>query len=256
ATPAPPATAGTGTAASPVPAPAATHSPAPRCREAFVPAFFSAGGWTRLLDRGPLPATMILDLTSSGAGSAPEPAYQRAVSQAEAAGVQVLGYVDTGYGKRPAAQVAAEARHYRAWYHVTSIFLDQVAGDRGHLRYYRGLAGAIRAVDPGAAIWLNPGIYPSRAYLGIASAVMVYEGPYAGYRHLRIPRWARSYPAAKFVHNVFATPGSRLGAVIRLARARNAGHLYVTSRSGANPYDGVPRYWAREHATIGADCTS
>ncbi|HZC41638.1 MAG TPA: spherulation-specific family 4 protein [Streptosporangiaceae bacterium] len=226
------------------------------CRAAFVPAFFSAGGWTHLVRQGPLPGTMILDLTSSGAGSSPDPGYQHAVAQAQGAGIQVLGYVDTGYGRRPVSQVTAEARHYRAWYHVTGIFLDQVGSTAARLGYYRALAATIHRADPGAAIWLNPGIYPDPGYLAIATAVMVYEGPYAGYLHLRIPGWARSYPAARFVHNVYATPGSRLAAVVRLARARNAGHLYVTDRSGANPYDGVPGYWAREHAILSTSCAS
>jgi hypothetical protein len=225
-----------------------------RCGESFVPGFFPAGEWSRLAAAQPLPAAMVLDLTASGAGPAPDPGYQRAVSQVQAKGVQVLGYVDTSYGQRPLSAITAEARHYRAWYHVTSIFLDQVTSDTAGLGYYRAAVSAVRAVDPGAAVWLNPGNYPAPGYLDIASVVMVYEGPFSSYQHLRIPTWARAYPAARFAHNVYATPGSQLTATVRLAASRNAGHLYITDRSGANPYDGLPTYWPREHATVSASC--
>jgi hypothetical protein len=38
----------------------------------------------------------------------------------------------------------------------------------------------------------------------------------------------------------------------RLASAisRHAGWVFVTVRSGANPYDGLPRFWSREQAAI------
>ena len=81
---------------------------------------------------------MILDITSSGAGSAPDRAYAAAVARAQAAGIQVLGYASTDYARRPAAAVEADVRHYRAWYNVTGIFLDEAATGAGKISYYRG----------------------------------------------------------------------------------------------------------------------
>ena len=224
------------------------------CQAAFVPAFFSPAGWTRAVTGSNVPGTMILDITTSGAGSAPEPAFQTAVKKAQAAGVTVLGYANTSFGARPATAVEQDVRHYKAWYGVTSILLDQAATGAGKLGYYRRLAGFIRSVDPGAAVWLNPGLYPDQRYMAIASVVMAFEGPYSGYSRLRVPAWVSRYPAAKFAHTIYATPGSQLASAISLARSRHAGWVFVTDRSGANPYDGLPGFWPREQATVARGC--
>jgi Spherulation-specific family 4 len=228
--------------------------PGQPCQAVFLPAFFSPGGWTQAVSSQPVPRTMILDITTSGAGSVPEPAFQAAVKKAQAAGVTVLGYANTSFGARPAAAVEQDVRNYKAWYGVTSILLDQAAADAAKLGYYRQLAGFIRSVDPGGAVWLNPGIYPDQRYMAIASVVMAFEGPYSSYSRLRVPAWVGRYPAAKFAHTIYATPGSRLASAISLARSRHAGWVFVTDRSGANPYDGLPSFWSREQATIARGC--
>jgi hypothetical protein len=236
--------------------PQVTHGPSvDRCQNAFVPAFFSPGaGWTRAISSKPPPSVLILDITSTGAGTAPDPGLQAEVKQAQAAGIKVIGYISTNYGQRPAAQAEVDVRNYLAWYGVTGIFLDLAAEGPAQLGYYRGLAGYIRQLDPGATIWLNPGIYPDQRYLSIADVVMVSEGPYRSYLQQQVPSWAYRYPAAKFAHTIFATPGSQLANAVRLSRSRHAGYVYVTDQAGANPYDGVPSYWSREVAAIGADC--
>jgi Spherulation-specific family 4 len=228
--------------------------PGRSCQAAFLPAFFSPGGWTQAVSTRPVPRTMILDITTSGAGRAPEPAFQTAVKKAQAAGVTVLGYANTSFGARPAAAVEQDVKNYKAWYGVTSILLDQAAADAGKLGYYRRLAGFIRSADPGGAVWLNPGIYPDQRYMAIASVVMAFEGPYSSYSRLRVPAWVGRYPAAKFAHTIYATPGSRLASAISLARSRHAGWVFVTDRSGANPYDGLPSFWSREQAAIAQGC--
>jgi Spherulation-specific family 4 len=229
-------------------------SPGQPCQAAFVPAFFSPAGWTHAVSGTNVPGTMILDITTSGAGSAPEPAFQTAVKKAQAAGVTVLGYANTSFGARPAATVEQDVRNYKTWYGVTSILLDQAAADAGKLGYYRRLAGFIRSEDPGGSVWLNPGTYPDQRYMAIASVVMAFEGPYSSYSGLRVPAWVDRYPAAKFAHTIYATPGSRLASAISLARSRHAGWVFVTDRSGANPYDGLPGFWPREQATVARAC--
>jgi hypothetical protein len=34
----------------------------------------------------------------------------------------------------------------------------------------------------------------------------------------------------------------------------HAGWVFVTVRSGANPYDGLPSFWSREQAAIAQGC--
>jgi hypothetical protein len=229
--------------------------PGPRCQEVSIPAYFYPGpNWAEAVTSSPAPGMMILDITSSGAGGAPDRAYAQAVGRAEAAGIQVLGYASTDYGRRPAAAVEAEVRHYRAWYHVSGMFLDEAAAGTGRLPYYRRLGDYIRAADPGAAVMLNPGTYPSRRYMSLGDVVLAYEGPYERYATLRVPGWVDRYPAARFSHVVYGTPGSRLAAVVRLAAARHAGYVYVTDLAGRNPYRALPRYWPAENAMVATAC--
>ncbi|MGA3151734.1 MAG: spherulation-specific family 4 protein [Streptosporangiaceae bacterium] len=226
-----------------------------RCQQSFVPAFFAPGsGWSQAISATPPPGVMILDISGTGAGSAPNPAFQAVVRQAQAAGVTVLGYSGTDYTGRPVAAVEADVRHYRSWYGVTGIFLDQSASGAGQLGYYRQLAAYIRRLSPGSRIWLNPGTYPAESYMSIANVIMVYEGTYADYRHIGVPAWTARYPADRFAHTIYATPAGELDHAINLARARHAGYVYVTSGSGANPYSALPAYWAAEDTALGAKC--
>ena len=91
-----------------------------RCQHAFVPAYFYAAGTWSQADQAK-PSVMILDISGLGAGSAPVPHFRSVVSQAQAAGVTILGYSSTAYGLRPAAAVEADARDYKAWYGVTGV---------------------------------------------------------------------------------------------------------------------------------------
>jgi hypothetical protein len=225
-----------------------------RCQQAFVPAYFYAGGTWSQADQAK-PSVMILDISGLGAGSAPVPHFRSVVSQAQAAGVTILGYSSTAYGLRPAAAVEADARDYKAWYGVTGVFLDEVQGVASELPYYRQLASYIHRVSPGAPIWLNPGGYPGRSYMSVGDVVMVFEGTYARYRDAPVPQWASHYQPARFAQTIYATSGAQLDRALRLAWSRQAGYVYVTNRSGSNPYRALPGYWTREVTAIGADCS-
>jgi Spherulation-specific family 4 len=244
----------------PVRASAAGHAPAAArvaasCQRTFVPSFpWSSAFWMRAMGSRPAPGVMLLDVTGTGAGNAPVQHFQILVRRAHARGVAVLGYSSTEYGRRPVAAVEADARHYRAWYRADGIFLDLAAPDRGHLPYYRTLATYIRRVNPRAVTWLNPGAYPDQAYLQVASVLVVFEGSYAEYRGLQVPRWVSHYRASRFAHVVHDTPGADLARAVRLGRLRRAGYMYLTDQGGSDPYMALPSYWTREVAAVAARC--
>jgi len=233
---------------------ATTHSNS-RCQNAFVPAFFyGAGIWTQAAHSKPAPKVMILDITGMGAGTSPVPHFQSVVRQAKAAGVTILGYSSTAFGVRPLAQIEADVRNYKAWYGVTDIFLDEVRGVGSQLPYYRTLYGYIHGVNSGSSVWLNPGSYPAEAYMSVGNVVMAFEGPYASYTSIRVPSWAYHYSPSRFANTIYATGRSQVPNAISLSRSRNAGYVYVTNRSGANPYNGLPSYWSTENSAITAGC--
>jgi Spherulation-specific family 4 len=221
----------------------------------FIPAFFYASGiWDQAADTKPVPSYMILDISGTGAGSAPVGHFQSIVRKERAAGVTILGYSSTGYGTRPLSQIEADVRHYRAWYGVTDMFLDEVKGITSQLPYYRKLAHYIRGFDPGTSIWINPGDYPDPSYMSVANVVMAFEGTYAAYHGIVVPSWAFDYSPDRFANTVFATSGSQVTTALNLSKTRNAGYVYVTNGSGANPYSALPSYWSTEDSDVTQGC--
>lgn len=230
-------------------------STATRCQNVFVPAFFYPESiWKQTVDSSPAPSVMILDISGLGAGSQPEAHFRSVVHLAQAAGVTVLGYSSTALGQRPIAQVEADVQNYKAWYGVTGMFLDEVQGVVSQLPYYQELASYIHHANPGSPIWINPGLYPDRAYMSVANVVMAFEGPYSAYRTDQVPGWVRQYPRWRFAHTVHTTSQEQLGSTVSLARSRNAGYLYVTDRAGSNPYDGLPSYWSALDSAVTKSC--
>jgi Spherulation-specific family 4 len=226
------------------------------CQKAFVPAYFSQSTWSQATASRPAPSAMILNpSTGMGAGTAPNPAYQAVVKQAQAAGTTVLGYSSTASGLRPIAQVEADVRNYSAWYGVRGIFLDVVNGIPGELHYYEQLASYIHRVIPGGSIWLNPGIYPDQRYMSVGNVVVVFEGTYLQYLSDQVPSWAHDFPATKFADTVYDAPSSsQADSAISLSRSRNAGYVYVTNLSGSDPYNALPSYWPNEVSAITTGC--
>ena len=223
------------------------------CPELYVPAFFQPGAeWTTLAKAKAPPSTVLLDLTSHGAGSAPEAGFRRAVAALERRGVMVLGYSTTSYATRPIRQIVADARHYAAWYNVHNIFLDEVTTGVRHLGYYEAVQKAIRAVEPKAKIWLNPGTFPARAYMRLGDVIMTFEGPWTSFRPLVVPAWTYRYAPSRFAFIVYATGESNLRRAVRLAVRRHAGYVYVTNGTGGNPYASLPSYFAAEDQATAA----
>jgi hypothetical protein len=227
--------------------------PGPSCQQALIPAYFYPGAnWTRAIDSRPPPNIMIFDITSSGAGSAPDRNYQTAVRRARAAGITLAGYANTSYAQRPAAAVETDVLHYKSWYGVTDIFLDEVSSGIGGLSYYRQLSDYIHGTNPGSLVILNPGTYPDKPYMSIGDVVMVFEDSYPSYVKLDVPKWVDDYPASKFAYVIYGVSGSRLADAISMSQRRHAGYIYVTSNTGVNPYISLPSYWASEDAIIAA----
>jgi Spherulation-specific family 4 len=233
---------------------ALTGRTAPPCQRSFVPAFFAPPGWAGLTAGGRSPAVVILN-PASGPGAAPVSALRPALQSATGAGVRVIGYIGTNYAQSPLAEEEKYVREYRAWYSVTGFFLDQTPNEgTGQIGYYRTLARYIRRTVPDATIWLNPGAYPDRAYMSVGNVVMAFEGPFTTYQSLRIPAWARQYPADRFAHTVYATTQQSVAGAVRMSRQRNAGYLYLTDEVGGNPYAGLPSYWSGEQAAVAESC--
>src|SRR5262249_54128737 len=117
------------------------------------------GSWRALAALGENLAFAILN-PDSGPGSAADPRYVEPVAAIRAAGGEVVGYVDTGYGRRSGAAVLRELAAYQSWYGLRGGFLDQVPTGPEHVAHYRRLIAAARQMGIDL-IALNPGATPA-----------------------------------------------------------------------------------------------
>ncbi|WP_236655618.1 spherulation-specific family 4 protein [Streptacidiphilus carbonis] len=172
---------------------------------------------------------------ASGPGAERLPEFAEAARLLRAAGVSLLGYVDTDYARRAHHQVVEDLERYQEWYPVDGVFLDQVRTERELLPHYRRLAVAARALDAPQVV-LNPGTHPDPGYAEVADVVVTFEGDWAAHRELLVPEWTADFPDRRFAHLVHGAPPGRCGEVRDTAPAHGAGYSYATTGSGDNPW--------------------
>lgn len=207
----------------------------------MVPAYFHPGvrprQWRWLAAHAALIRLVILNV-ASGPGTAPQQVFRAAADLLHGAGIRVAGYVDTGYGRRDPRSVLGEAVRYQQWYGVRGVCFDQVSSGEADLGHYAALAAGARARGA-EVVFFNHGTHPAPGYAGHADLLGTFEGTWQAYQALRAPGWTRRWPPAKFCHVVHSVPATRIGAAWRLAASRPAGSVYITERSGPNPYESL-----------------
>jgi hypothetical protein len=219
------------------------------CRAALIPAYVPAHELAALA-AGPERPRMVIVNPDSGPGAGEGRAYGEAVRTLQAAGIRVLGYVPTGYGGRPPADVLADVRRYLAWYEVDGIFFDESSSDAALLPYYRALSRQARGQTDRLVV-LNPGVPPAAGYFDLADVVVTFEGTYAGYANAieATPDWLARMGPDRVAHLIYgATRAEALAAVADAA----AGYVYVTSGAMPNPWRSLAPYLGDQEEALAA----
>ncbi|MFD7443471.1 spherulation-specific family 4 protein [Streptomyces sp. NPDC059909] len=141
--------------------------------------------WRAVIAAAPRLYGVVLN-PASGPGDTIDPAFASVAAELRAAGVRVLGYTDTAYGRRPHADVVRDLLRHRDWYGADGAFLDQVASAPEEVAHYRRLAVAARAAGARTLV-LNPGVHPDAAYAELADLLVTFEGAWNTYRTLDLP---------------------------------------------------------------------
>jgi hypothetical protein len=207
-----------------------------------VPAYFHPAvhpdQWQWLAEHAPRVRLVILNV-HNGPGHGQEAPFREATDRLRGAGVPVIGYVDTNYGRRPANQIMTEVGHYLDWYGVSGVCLDRAATAGTSLAYYGALSARVRMAGAGF-VFFNHGTYPAEGYAQHADLLGTFEGPWHAYRRLEVPPWTTQWPGQKFYHVVYSVPAERFGEAAELAVRRRVESVYITERGGSNPYDRLP----------------
>ena len=228
----------------------ARRSGARPCFAIGIPAYYYPGPhWESTVTGAPTVRYVVVN-PGDGPGRVVDPAYASTIDAVRAAGVGLLGYVPTAWGARPAEEVLRDVRTYRDWYGVTGVFLDEAATAPGLIGHYTHVTDAVRADAQDALVALNPGVPPDEGYAAICDLLVVFEGPRSSYVRWVPPEWLGDHPRDRFWHVVYGTSRRSMPAVLRQAARQRAGVVYVTDRVTANPWDGLPPYWAAEVAAV------
>lgn len=198
-----------------------------------------------------VPVWVILN-PASGPGEKADGNYAKAVDRLVGAGCVVLGYVSTGYGKVPAADVTRDVDRWRELYpRVHGVFFDEMnyedtpeasAGQVALTRHAAAVGFWPTVANPGAD---TPGRYFTSA---AADVIVVHEGP----TWPEEPRLAGDYFGGYADHPpstraVLVHSQAELDrAAVRAAR-RHVRWVYATDApfrpgdpAAANPWDRLP----------------
>ncbi|MEI7032538.1 spherulation-specific family 4 protein [Streptomyces pratensis] len=199
--------------------------------------------WRRLVAAADRTCAVVLN-PADGPGSSPDPAFTAAAAAVRGAGARLLGYVDTDYGARPAAEVLADAARHREWYATDGCFLDQVSADAGALPAYRTLVRALRRRGASPVV-LNPGVHPAAGYARLADLLVTFEGSWATYvSAFSRPGWTTRHSSDRFCHLVYGVPEALVPLAVRTAHERGAAVSGPVTGEPPNP-------WARLTPVLG-----
>jgi hypothetical protein len=179
---------------------------------------------------------------ASGPGRRSQAAYVQGVATLHAAGVVVLGYVHTSYGKRPIGIDEQEISKYHRWYAVDGIFLDEMAYTHGHESYYSALTAYVKGLGMQTTIG-NPGTDTLASYVGTVDSIVIYES--AGYPSLSFLAggFHQQYPKSNFGFIAYAV--ATLNPSFDQQAAVYVGYEYVTNGTLPNPYGALPPYFTQ-----------
>lgn len=180
-------------------------------------------------------AAVVLNL-ADGPGENPDNVFAEAADQLRAAGLPLVGYADTDYGRRPHAAVVADILTYRQRHDITGVYLDQVTTHPGALAHYRRLATAARAAGCGTVIF-GHGEHPDPGYaeVGLADLLVTFEGDWDTYRAMTLPMWTGRHAASRFCHLVYDVPAEYAEDATALIAARRAASAAPYRAPGRTP---------------------
>jgi hypothetical protein len=170
---------------------------------------------------------------ASGPTATPNSAYVTYMNKMNAAGVDMIGYVYTGWGNRAMSAVKADINTYaQNWPLLKGIFLDEGAATSDKEAYYKELYDYILGMPGWSYDVINPGTPPTAGYYDAATTIVSLEN-YGSEGAGSTPSYASCDRKEKFsaiVHSV--SSGSMASIIDTLLSKQYFGYIYVTDGAG------------------------
>jgi hypothetical protein len=211
------------------------------CPALLIPMYGGRPDMWRQLTSSPPRATTAIANLGNGPGRSRDAGWATRFAAARAAGIRVIGYVYTRYGKRSLPRVKRDIARWERWYPIDGIFVDNLTSNReGNLRYYTAVSASIRRWR---AHFIVMNGWATREYMALTDVLLPFEGPLWKFKTFRTPEWTRSFHASRFANIVYGVPNrTAMRSVLDTARQRGLGMLYVTNRPASHPYFRLPSF--------------
>jgi hypothetical protein len=211
--------------------------------------------WRKLTAAAPQATTAIANL-GNGPGRRRDPQTAALFANARAAGIRVVGYVYTRFGRRPLARVKRDVHRWARWYPVDGIFVDNVTSKGGQFHYFSAVSRYIRFSGVPFVV-MNGFVTPE--YMALTDIVLMLEGNLADFKRFRTPAWTWSFAASRMASIVYGVPSTKaMRYVLEQASQRNLGTVYVTDAKFPTPYFSLPKFMRSRDAFLEArsDCST
>jgi hypothetical protein len=221
----------------------------------LVPAYFYPAGpgllaWKRLLEAASKIKVVAIVNPDSGPGDRRNADYSSILQAAKDKGMRVVGYVSTGYGKRPLPEVKLEiARWVDLYPQINGFFLDQQSIDARDVVFYTEIRNDARQKIKDALVINNPGAICDVSYFarGVSDVTCIFA-TFEGFDQLSPPAQFWQYNPSRFAALPYQiTDAKTMRLVISDALVKRIGYLYISDAAkGSNPWAQLPAYWDEE----------
>ena len=240
---------------------ASYDSPAP-LRESklslLVPAYFypAAEGrkeWDRLIAAAAdIPVAAIAN-PASGPGKSVDPNYTNVIRECKQAGAQVIGYVRTDFGKRPATEVTADVDQWLRFYpDIRGFFFDEQASGPKEVEHYAEIYRYAKGKLAAGIIVANAGTPCDRGYFerSAADIICIYDNR-TGFETFKSRTGLGDVAAGRLAGLLYdVSDDEQMKGICQRAAAEGLTYLYVTDDTNPNPWDRLPSYWEAEFSVF------
>jgi len=229
----------------------------------MVPLYVYPGpAWDALIAAASKVKILAIINPNSGPVATVDNAYSTYMTKLKNAGIEMVGYVYTGWGNRDVNVVKADIDTYASKYPlVTGIFLDEGATEASKLPVYTQIYNHIKSKPGYIHTILNPGVVPDQGYMDISTNIMIYENYGTSLTSSSFSNWVKCAPSAaqkagykyKFSGIAHTASSSVQASYVQALANKGIGYVYVTDGAGGCcTYNSLTTYFAQLASAVEA----
>jgi hypothetical protein len=177
---------------------------------------------------------------SDGPGSSKNSGYTSGIAALQAAHIEVIGYVATGYGSHSIASMESEMDQWKAFYPtLQGIFFDEQSNSTSDVAHYQTLSQYAKSLGLNHTVG-NPGTDVPAAYIGALDTMLIYESN--GVPSISsLAQWS-SYAPSNF--GVIPYAVSAMNTTFVQQARQYVEYIYLTNDDLPNPWDSLTSYFS------------